>query len=274
MSLPAAEHWRALSERLDELLDVPAGERAAWLERVRAVDAALGEQLAELLSAHEDASRAGFLAGTVAPPPVSTGRPGLQYGPYTLESLIGRGGMGSVWRAHRHDGRFDAHVAIKLLNSALLEPASERRFRREGEILARLTHAHIARLLDAGVGEDAQPFLVLELVDGTPIDVYCESAKLDVRARVELFDAVLDAVAHAHAKLIVHRDLKPSNILVDAEGQVKLLDFGIAKLLDDEDGRRAPPTALTQDGGRVLTPDYAAPEQLMGEEIGTGLSQV
>lgn len=147
--------------------------------------------------------------------------------------------MGSVWRAHRHDGRFDAHVAIKLLNSALLEPASERRFRREGEILARLTHAHIARLLDAGVGEDAQPFLVLELVDGTPIDVYCDSAKLDVRARVELFDAVLDAVAHAHAKLIVHRDLKPSNILVDAEGQVKLLDFGIAKLLDGEDGRRA-----------------------------------
>ena len=156
--------------------------------------------------------------------------------------------MGSVWLARRSDGRFEGSAAVKLLNPSLVGRAGEERFRREGSILARLTHPHIARLLDAGVSSTGQPYLVLEYVDGEPIDRYCDAKGLDVEARLRLFLDVLAAVAHAHANLIVHRDIKPSNVLVGTDGQVKLLDFGIAKLLEEEAGG-GEATALTREGG-------------------------
>ena len=152
--------------------------------------------------------------------------------------------MGSVWLAQRSDGRYEGHVAVKLLNAALVGRGGEERFRREGTILARLAHPHIARLIDAGVSNTGQPYLVLELVEGKHIDVYCDEAALSVEERIRLFLDVQSAVAHAHANLIVHRDLKPSNVLVTADGQVKLLDFGIAKLLEDDNLSR-----LTREAG-------------------------
>jgi serine/threonine-protein kinase len=185
-----------------------------------------------------------------------------------LERLLGRGGMGAVWLAHRSDGRYAGRAAVKLLNLSLLGRAgSTDRFKREGSALARLTHPNIARLIDAGVTGEGQPYLVLEYVEGEPIDRWCEARSFDVAARVRLFLQVVDAVAHAHSKLILHRDLKPPNILVTPDGQVKLLDFGIAKLLDDEQPHM--PSALTRFPGHAFTPEYAAPEQVQGAEVTT-----
>jgi len=176
--------------------------------------------------------------------------------------------MGSVWLARRSDGRFERQAAVKFVNIALAGRATEERFKREGSILGRLTHPHIADLLDAGVSPDGQPYLILEYVDGEAIDRYCDEHKLDVEARVCLFLDVLAAVAHAHANLIVHRDIKPSNVLVTTGGEVKLLDFGIAKLLEGE-GQTGAATMLTHEGGSALTPQYAAPEQLTGQPVTT-----
>ncbi len=195
------------------------------------------------------------------------GLDGLEVGGYLLGRLLGRGGMGSVWLGRRVDGRFEGQVAVKLLNLASLDPVGAERFRREGSTLARLAHPGIARQLDAGVAPTRQPYLVLEYIDGEPIDEFANRRNLSTNDRVELVLQVLDALAHAHANLVIHRDIKPSNILVTADGTVKLLDFGIAKLLDTESGGGA--TALTVEGGRVLTPDFAAPEQMLGEPITT-----
>ena len=173
---------------------------------------------------------------------------GQNVGAYTLVSQIGQGGMGSVWLARRSDGRFERQAAVKFVNIALTGRATEERFKREGSILGRLTHPHIAGLLDAGISPDGSPYLILEYVDGVAIDQYCDQHMLDVDARVKLFLDVLSAVAEAHAHLIVHRDIKPSNVLVRNDGQVKLLDFGIAKLLARE-GDTAPATMLTMEGG-------------------------
>jgi eukaryotic-like serine/threonine-protein kinase len=175
--------------------------------------------------------------------------------------------MGTVWLARRSDGRFEGTAAVKLLNLALLDPVGSARFRREGSVLARLDHPNTARLLDAGVSDGGQPYLVLEHVEGERIDHWCDAHRLTPEQRLRLFLDVLAAVAHAHANLIVHRDLKPSNILVTDAGMVKLLDFGIAKLLEDETGADA--TTLTDLGGRALTPEYAAPEQIAGGSITT-----
>ena len=197
------------------------------------------------------------------PIPVS----GQTIGAYTLERPLGAGGMGAVWLGRRSDGRFDGQVAIKMLNMALLDDRGQTRFRREGTVLARLSHPNIARLLDAGLSASGQPYLVLEYVDGQPIDVFADARHLVVDDRVRLILDVLDAVGHAHAHLIVHRDLKPSNILVSADGSVKLLDFGIATLLASDGGE--PLEAFTRDG-RALTPDFAAPEQIRGGPVSVG----
>ena len=174
--------------------------------------------------------------------------------------------MGTVWLARRSDGRFEGTAAVKLLNLALLDQVGAARFRREGTVLARLNHPNIARLLDAGVTAGGQPYLVLEYVEGERLDRWCDEHRLGPEARLQLFLGVLEAVAHAHANLIVHRDLKPSNILVTPGGTVKLLDFGIAKLLEAESGEGAN-TTLTDAAGRALTPEYAAPEQVTGGTI-------
>jgi hypothetical protein len=190
---------------------------------------------------------------------------GRHVGPYIIEAEIGRGGMGSVWRARRADDRYEGTVAIKFLHASWNGLLGEQRFRSEGRMLGRLDHPNIARLIDAGVLDGSSPYLVLEYVEGEPIDGYCARHGLTVEARVRLFLNVLSAVEHAHSHLIVHRDIKPSNIFVTSDGTVKLLDFGIAKLLDDGSASAAP----TRSGGIALTPQYAAPEQLLGKPVTT-----
>ena len=174
--------------------------------------------------------------------------------------------MGSVWLAERVDGLFARRVALKLVHQALMGRVMVERVSREREILASLNHPNIARLLDAGFSEDGQPYLALEYVEGTPFTSYCDNRSLSISERLKLFQQVLTAVEYAHARLVIHRDLKPSNILVTEDGQVQLLDFGIAKFLIEGEARE---TALTLLGGRALTPDYAAPEQITGAPITT-----
>ncbi|MEP7245607.1 MAG: serine/threonine-protein kinase [Gammaproteobacteria bacterium] len=258
--------WLELNPYLDQVLELNAEQRAAWLATLRTENPSLAADLESLLAAQPSLDRLQFLEGNSLDMLGQASLAGQILGAYTLESNIGQGGMGTVWLAHRSDGRFEGKVAIKLLNLALVGRNGEDRFRREGRVLARLTHPHIARILDAGVTGAAQPYLVLEYVEGSSIDSYCDKRRLDTKARLELFLDVLAAVGHAHANLIVHRDIKPSNIHVTAAGYVKLLDFGIAKLLQDDE-QTDPPTQLTREGGRALTPQYAAPEQLLGERI-------
>jgi len=266
MARPDPVRWKVLSPLLDELLDADPGERRARLESLRREDPLLAAELEAFLAHSAAADREQFLDGVAAPVEVSL--EGKTVGNYTLIASIGSGGMGSVWLAQRNDGRFERQVAIKFLNLGLPGDVGAERFRLEGNILARLTHPNIARLLDAGVSATGQPYLVLDYIEGVPIDRWCEDRGLDVDARVRLFLDVLAAVAHAHSNLILHRDLKPSNILVAANGEVKLLDFGIAKLLDD-----AGPAGPAADSGRTLghafTPDYAAPEQIQGRAVTT-----
>ena len=186
-------------------------------------------------------------------------------GPYRLLSELGSGGMGAVWLAERADGSLKRKVALKLPHLTWA-PGLAERFAREREILASLEHPHIARLYDAGVDAQGRPFMALEYVEGQPLDVYCRERALPVKARLRLLLQVAEAVAFAHGRLVLHRDLKPVNILVTAEGQVRLLDFGVAKLMQ---GERTAETALTQACGRALTLDYASPEQIRGAAIGT-----
>jgi len=258
-------HWQRLSPYLDRALELDPVERSAWLEALRLQDADLAAQLSDLLQTGEQAQREGFLEGSSSPLLEQSSLAGMAVGAYTLQSPIGEGGTGSVWLASRSDGRYEARVAVKLLKWGFIGRAGEERFRREGQVLARLTHPNIARLLDAGVAPGGQPYLVLEHVEGEHIDRYCETAGLDINSRVRLLLNVLSAIAHAHANLIVHRDIKPANVLVSREGQVKLLDFGIAKLLEEQ-----PRTGeLTLEAHRALTPGYCAPEQLLGQPITT-----
>jgi serine/threonine-protein kinase len=257
--------WDALSPLLDELLELDASARAERVARLRRDDSVMADDLVDLMAQYATIERDGFLEVPL-PRPASTTLEGQTVGNYTLDRLLGEGGMGTVWLAHRSDGRYDARVAFKLINPALLGPGGLQRFRREGRALGRLTHPNIARLLDAGVTQAGQPYLVLEYVEGETITRWCDARSLGVEARVRLFLDALAAVAHAHAKLILHRDLKPSNILVTSDGQVKLVDFGIAKLLDDESDD-APLPGLTQLAGQAFTPDYAAPEQVQGGEV-------
>jgi serine/threonine-protein kinase len=267
------ERWRAVSARLDQALELDGERRAAWLAALRAEDPQLATDVEASLHDHDQAAREGFLEEGALPrlsPPGSTAPgslAGLALGAYTLRSLIGQGGMGSVWLAERSDGRYRGAAAVKLLNASLIGGDGEARFRREGDFLARLRHPRIAQILDAGVSPAGQPYLVLEHVDGEPIDRYCDRRRLDVGARVRLLLEVADAVSHAHANLIVHRDLKPSNVLVTREGRTKLLDFGIAKLIDPQEA--AASSILTRDGHSALTPAYAAPEQLTGGHVTT-----
>jgi eukaryotic-like serine/threonine-protein kinase len=256
------DRWRQLSPLLDRALELSGAEREAWLAALRSDSPLLATELAAILAGEAAAEGSDFLTG-----PLGISLAGLTLGAYTLERPLGHGGMGSVWLARRTDGRFDAVAAVKLLNLALLSPTGRERFRREGSVLARLTHPGIARLLDAGVGPGGQPYLVLEHVDGEPIDAYAAAHRLTREQRIRLVLQVLAAVGHAHANLVVHRDLKPSNILVTREGVVKLLDFGIAKLLDEGGSGRQ--NTLTAADGRALTPQFAAPEQVLGEPVTT-----
>lgn len=265
MSTLSSEEWQKLSPYLDDALGMKDDERGVWLAGLRDKDPALASLLESLLREHQALAQKHFLEqGPLLSSPA--GMTGQTLGAYTLISPVGEGGMGSVWLADRNDGRFDRRVAVKLLRIPLLGRAGGERFQREGAILARLAHSHIAQLLDAGVASSGQPYLILEYVEGEDIVTYCDRRRLDVDARLQLFLGMLDAVAHAHANLIVHRDIKPSNVYVNRDGQVKLLDFGIAKLLEAEGGEGAV-TRLTREGGGALTPQYAAPEQVTGGPV-------
>lgn len=267
-------HDAAALQWLDRLLDLGEAEQHPLLLQLQFEHPVLHARVCQLLRAAEaadatDASATLFAPIAAAPASASPDRhaPNDEIGGYRLVRELGHGGMSTVWLAERIDQSVKRQVAIKM-PLRVLESASKReRFDRERDVLAALAHPHIARLYDAGVAASGQPFIVLEYVRGLSIDRYCDAHKLPLRARIELFLQVLAAVADAHAHLVVHRDLKPSNIMVDEQGQVKLLDFGIAKLLSsaglDETGD------LTQVDGPVLTPRYAAPEQLRGGTIST-----
>ena len=257
-----AERWQRLSPLLDALLDLQPGARAEELERLRASDPPLAAELEALLAGVDQ--EADFLHDPL-PGIHPCSRQGSRLGPYRLERLLGEGGMGQVWLAERADGLYQRQLALKLLRPGYADPNLRLRFSREREILARLQHPHIARLLDAGVGEGDQPYLVLEYVEGVALTDYCRQHALSVDERLRLFVQVCEAVSYAHANLIVHRDLKPSNMLVTASRQVQLLDFGIATLLDRDGGEPSHPRTEV----RAFTLHYAAPEQVRGEPVST-----
>jgi eukaryotic-like serine/threonine-protein kinase len=264
----SSQQWQAFSDALSQALDLSESDRALWLDALAARDPELAQAIVQALSSRVREDFSGFLERPLLIPDgdlVGASLVGRQVGPYVIEAEIGRGGMGSVWRARRADDRYEGTVAVKFLHASWIGLLGEQRFRSEGRMLGRLDHPNIARLIDAGVLNGSSPYLVLEYVEGEPIDGYCARNSLTVEARVRLFLSVLSAVAHAHSHLIVHRDVKPSNIFVTLDGTVKLLDFGIAKLLDDGSGS----AAATRSGGIALTPQYAAPEQLRGKPVTT-----
>jgi serine/threonine protein kinase len=258
--------WDRVAELFAEVVTLPARERQSYINRACGGDVALSNELASLLRAHDHTS--GPL--DVAPPfivdePDSNAAPepaGTVVGPYRLLRPIGAGGMGSVWLAERSDGSLKRAVALKRPHASWIGSAAGR-MAQERDILASLEHPNIARLYDAGVTSDGQPYLALEYIEGTPINQYCAAHALSVRQRLDLFLQVLEAVRYAHAHLVIHRDIKPSNILVSVDGRVHLLDFGIARLLDQRPNDAASPFAA------ALTPDYASPEQIRGDAIST-----
>ena len=256
--------WDDLSPLLDQALDLEPEARAAWLATLRRERPDIAARLEPLLAREARADEEGFLAREAPGAADLLASPAARIlGPWRLDRPLGHGGMGTVWLAHRADGRFHGTAAIKFLALSLSGAEGEARFRAEGHVLARLTHPNIARLLDAGISPGGQPYLVLEHVDGAAIDAWCDERRLNVAGRLALFQQVLAAVAHAHANLVVHRDLKPSNILVTGDGTVKLLDFGIAKLLEGA------PESDTVTRERALSFDAAAPEQIRGEPVST-----
>ena len=274
MSANDPGRWERVQEILAGALELEGEARGAFLDEAFAGDAALRAEVASLLdaSAHADsyfadlASRVGIaedVDGALPPPPPDL--EGRLIGAYRMGPLLGRGGMGAVYAAERADGQFELSAALKILPLGAASPEARRRFLEERRILARMEHPNIARLYDGGVTEDGTPYFVMERVDGVPFTEYCRTHELDLDERLLLFLDVCDTVSFAHSKLVVHRDLKPNNILVTADGKVKLLDFGVARLLESgEEGVTA--TAL---GGRLMTPRYASPEQLRGEVVTT-----
>ena len=260
-----------IDDYLDHALDLQPAAREVWLTDLATTKPAIAGTLRELLAKLDKLNASGFLDNSAlclpGLPPPHTPMAGKRVGAYTIERILGRGGMGEVWLASRNDGRFEGYCAIKFLDTSVAQPRLADRFRHEGRVLARLAHPNIARLIDAGTTDEDRQYLVLEYVDGEPLDRYCEARSLPIAARVRLFLDVVSAVAHAHSSLIVHRDLKPSNVFVTRDGAVKLLDFGIARLMSAEPGDPAP--GMTRFEEQALTPEYAAPEQLLGEPHST-----
>ncbi len=280
------ERWQRLASILDDALDLPPEARAAFLDTACGGDPALRTEIEALIAADEaaggflDDSAADFAATllediervTAGPDPAF----GQSVGPYRLVGALGQGGMGMVYLAERADGQFEQQVALKLIRPGMDRREILRRFLQERQILARLQHPGIARLLDGGMTEEGQPYFAMEYVEGEPVTAYCDAHRCDLDARLHLFLDIAEAVAFAHRNLVVHRDLKPSNILVTEDdtgragegvSRVKLLDFGIAKLLHKDDAEET--LIETQMGLRVMTPEYAAPEQARGDPVTT-----
>ena len=274
-----SKEWPALSQLLDRMLDLPTEERTGWIKRLTGADALWAPRLLEMLRGYHTSERAEWLdtlpkfdeftdpyAKPLPLEDLPCEPPGAEIGPYRLVRLLGRGGMGDVWYAERSDGLVRRGIALKLPRGLNADEVLAGRFAREREILAGLVHPHIARLYDAGITSDGQAYLALEYLEGQPLDVYCDSRCLDLEARIKLFRQVLDAVQYAHSRLVIHRDLKPNNILVTTDGEARLLDFGVAKLLDSDAGEAL---ELTRMGGPGMTLKYASPEQVRGESVST-----
>jgi len=265
------ESWRRVRQILEQALEVSPDRRSVYLEEVCAGDKVLRREVEALIAADQQAGT-GFLAGSaveassiLAAPEELVSLAGTRIGPYQIVEEIGHGGMGTVYRAVRADDQYRKEVAIKVVRGGLGDEFRLHRFLSERQILANLDHANIARLLDGGATEDGRPYVVMEYVEGRPIDEYCDQGKLPVPERLKLFRTVCSAVAYAHQRLVIHRDIKPVNILVTKDGDPKLLDFGIAKILDPADtGVDQTVTVM-----RLMTPEYASPEQVRGEPITT-----
>ena len=268
------ERWQEIDPILDQAMELPEQERIGFIREATSGDAELGDLLLRLVGRIDTGGTgrvtrpdAGVVAGAFGFTPEEDEShfdlvPGTAIGRYVVLGRRARGGMATVYEAERSDGAYEQRVAIKVLRSGLDTEDLIRRFRTERQILSSLTHPNIARLVDGGATADGRPYLVMELVEGESITRWADAHRLNIRARLDLFLGVADAVHAAHQQLVVHQDIKPSNILVDQSGRVKLLDFGIAKLLD-RGGEH------TEGGLRALTPDYASPEQLRGEAITT-----
>jgi len=259
--------WQRVKQLLEEAIAIGPGERSSFLDRACAGDAILRREIESLLASHEAAGTAFLdkpaanLKSAMTAVPSQVGR---RIGAYQILEQIGHGGMGEVYRAMRADGQYTKEVALKMVRGGFDSASIQERFRNERQILASLDHPNIARLLDGGTSDDGVPYLVMELIEGAPIDAYCDAHKLSITERLKLFRQVCGAVQFAHQRLVIHRDIKPSNVLVTKEGEPKLLDFGIAKILDPAGA--AAETTLA----RPMTPEYASPEQIRGEAITTG----
>jgi len=265
MNNPAS--WADAKRVFEAALDLPEGDRAAFVDKACASNAALLDEVRSLLTWHKGST--GFLetpAGRLADMPAEGASAvrliGKSVGPWRILDVVGSGGMGVVYRAERADAAFRRHAALKVVRPGPDSPQIMERFRLERETLAALDHPNIARLMDGGTTADGQPFFVMELVDGEPIDRYCDDHRLTIDERLDLFRKVCAGVQYAHENLVVHRDIKPDNILVTKDGVPKLLDFGVAKLLSLEAAQPEDPAATAATW--VMTPDYASPEQVSG----------
>ena len=263
------ERWQQVKTALNDALSLGEAERAALLARLGATDPGLRDEVESLLAAEGDADDR-FLNVTphaaLGLEPLQRNMIGRRCGPYQLIEEIGVGGMGEVYKARRVDDEYQQQVAIKLVHGGPGSSFIGSRLRAERQILASLEHPNIARLLDGGTTQEGVPYLVMELIDGQPITEYCDRRELDIAARLRLFVQVCAAVQFAHQRMVIHRDLKPGNVLVTQDGEPKLLDFGISKILEPgaATGGRADPTIATLG---ILTPQYASPEQLLGESV-------
>ena len=269
----STDRWERLQELFSRAVELSGPERKAFVEKETARDAELRTELLELLACDSGSARTGPLTLALGAALDTTTRDrrkalvGRIVGNYKLVSVLGHGGTGTVYLGERADRQYSAQVAVKIVDNGTMQGELGLRFRAERQILASLNHANIARLIDAGETEEGNPYLVMEYVHGEPLDRYCDRQQLGVRERLQLFLDICSAVQYAHQNLVVHRDLKPANILVTAEGAPKLLDFGIAKLLDA--GEAAAAMALTRMNDRLLTPEYASPEQILGRPVTT-----
>ena len=263
-SRPTPEYFERLQDLFEKALDQPPEGRDEFIKSAAPDDEHLRNEVHALLDAHHSGD------GRLSGPVVSTDPwIGKKVGAYEITRLIGIGGMGAVYEGRRADDEFNKRVAIKFLHEQALHPEAVRRFKAERQILASLNHPGIATLIDGGVTEDGQPYFMMEYVDGQPLTQWCDEKRLSIRERLPLFQQVAAAVQSAHQALVVHRDLKPGNILVTSDGRVKLLDFGIARLISPEPSGDGEPSTLSL--VRSFTPDYAAPEQVRGEKAGTGV---
>ena len=261
------DRWAAINALFDEALLIPADQRSAWLDARCGTDGTLRREVEGLLAAHDRTG--GLLDAPFAAMMTAVDAAGGErhIGPYRVVRELGRGGMGVVYLAERSDGQYERRVAVKVLQTGLDTDELRRRLRAERQILASLSHPNIAQLLDGGVTADGVPYLVIEYVDGAAITEWCDAERLSIAARLRRFCDVCAAVQHAHQNLVLHRDLKPGNVFVNRDGQVKLLDFGIAKLLGP--GLAGIEPVATHTAHRLMTPAYASPEQVRGEQLTT-----